>query len=97
MERLKDLSEYKWIEDETDPLRSSEDQEWQGNSVSSCIPPCYDAYCKIFHVIWEDLSVEDRNISWHQAEADKLLNHLVGVANGGRLIHGVPSESFPSR
>lgn len=65
MERLASIAEAEWIARATVPLPL---KAGTGVTVASCIPAQFEAYVKIFHPIFEDLSVEDRQQTWDQEE-----------------------------
>jgi hypothetical protein len=79
MKRLHDLAPYSWITENTDPF--NEKQHKDGVFVSKCIPKCYPAYCKLFHSIFEDLSVTDRTLTW---------NDVAGQENIAALAQALP-------
>lgn len=56
-----------------------------GVTVASCVPPMFEAYVKVFHPIFEDLSIEDRQLSWDQAEK-RLLPEPVSVQDAECVV-----------
>ena len=63
MEELTDLSSFNWISEHTDQDLHPE-SPW--SFVSEYLPISYPAYCKIFHAIYEDLSVTDKTVTWDE-------------------------------
>lgn len=61
--KLDDLGEASWISQNTTAIEPDA-ENWNGNFVSHCVPAVYPAYCKVFHPIYEDHSVKDRNLTW---------------------------------
>lgn len=61
--KLDDLDPALWISQNTTPIEA-DSKKWSGNFVSHCVPTVYPAYCKVFHPIYEDLSVEDHSVTW---------------------------------
>jgi hypothetical protein len=60
MKLLRDLSEYDWVANgivETEP-----------STVAHCLPSIYPAYAKVFHAIYEDLSVQDDQLTWQDED-----------------------------
>ena len=43
--------EFEWIQRGLSELISSEDPDWKGNFVSHLLPPKFEAYAKILHLI----------------------------------------------
>lgn len=62
MERIASLHEVDWIGAAMAPRSPPE------TTVANCVPPIFPAYAKIFHPIFEDLSVLDRKLSWDEWE-----------------------------
>ncbi len=62
MKLLASLSECSWIEEGV--IQTTSDTP---NTVAHCIPPVFPRYAKIFHPIYEDLSVEDETLTWQEA------------------------------
>ena len=83
------LEPSEWIASVTDTIETDR-QLFRGNFVSHCVPRIFPAYCKIFHPVFEDLSVSDRTISWNDLEekgdvsdpVDNLLSTSVTVYGG---------------
>lgn len=63
MKRLASLEEIDWIER---ALQSRTPDA--GVSVAHCVPPIYPAYAKLFHPIYEDLAIQDDDLTWHEVE-----------------------------
>ncbi len=63
LEKLTDLSPFNWIGESTDQ-DSHPESIW--GFVSEYLPVNYAAYCKIFHAIYEDLSVADKSKTWDE-------------------------------
>lgn len=56
--------EASWFKKHLDKIEENREL-WNGNFVSHVVPSIYPAYCKIFHPIYEDLSIKDHSISWN--------------------------------
>jgi hypothetical protein len=89
-EKCADLTAAAWISGNTSTLQPT-CSDWKGNFVSHCVPTIYPAYCKVFHPIYEDLSVADRDIPWNDLKPllsnpkeplDRLLNDVTLVYGG---------------
>ena len=63
MQRLTNLSPFNWIAEHTD---QSLHQESPWSYVCEYLPVNYPAYCKIFHAIYEDLSITDKAVTWDE-------------------------------
>jgi hypothetical protein len=61
MKLLTSLSECSWIDEGVTPMTLD-----MPSTVAHCIPPIFPCYAKIFHPIYEDLSVQDRRLTWHE-------------------------------
>lgn len=72
MEELNDFSSFNWIKVSLPEPKSSEGKDWKGNFVSDCLPNGFEAYCKIFHPIFIDLTIKDENLTWNDAEKENL-------------------------
>ena len=59
MKLLASLSECCWIDEGVTPMTPD-----TPNTVAHCIPPIFPCYAKVFHPIYEDLSVEDEEQTW---------------------------------
>ena len=70
LKRHSDLSLGDWVTKGLPRPQSVRSPEWQGNSVSHCLPAGFPAYCKLFHPIYVDEQVEDRSLSWAVADDD---------------------------
>lgn len=62
--KLDDLDPALWISQNT-TSPEPDPEKWSGSFVSLCVPTVFPAYCKVFHPIYEDLSVKDRDITWN--------------------------------
>lgn len=83
LESVLELNAAIWIEEALPTLLESDDPAWCGNFVSHCLPAVYPAYAKIFHPIYEDDGVEDRGVSWAQADDEpEMIGRLVSVGSG---------------
>ncbi len=60
MERLFDFSALDWITEVTDPAIPGAPP-----TVSRLIPQIFPAYAKVFHPIYEDPKIEDKQLTWH--------------------------------
>lgn len=72
LKKLENLAPAEWFKELLTPLASESEPE-RGNLVSCCVPPVYQSYGKIFHPIFEDLSIEDRNVSWNEVRENTSL------------------------
>jgi len=86
LQKLTDLSPLNWISESTDQGLHPE-SPW--SYLSEFLPSNFEAYCKIFHTIYEDLSVTDRSITWDEADRRRGNTNSKGV-----LISGDPGETF---
>jgi hypothetical protein len=69
MQQISSIEEIDWIGVGTAEIPSSPDQQHVSLfTVASCIPPIFPAYAKIFHAIYEDLSIANRDLTWNQEE-----------------------------
>lgn len=73
MQRAASLEETEWIASATRAFAPVLGGEPQFPTVASCVPPQFPANVKIFHPIYEDLSVRDRNLTWDKEEKSNLL------------------------
>jgi len=67
---------------------------------TSPIPALYTGYCKIFHPVYEDLSVADRTITWDQDAKKSLALRGKDYSEGVpelTLARGFPEPGFPRR
>lgn len=99
MQLLSSLDEADWIEKGLSPANPwVADGTWKGSPVSRFVPPIFSAYAKLFHPIYEDLSVFDRQISWDRLESaepgDLSPMHEI-VAKHSTLVYGGPETSAP--
>lgn|SRR3989442_323405 len=90
MKRLHDLTPYNWITENTDLL--NEKQRKEGVFVSNCVPKGYTAYCKLFHSIFEDLSVTDRTLTWNDVKGQENIHAL-----GSIVTSATPKMPFSGR
>lgn len=63
MRQLVSLAEIDWIDTALRPRTLD-----AGVSVAECVPPIYPAYAKLFHPIYEDLTFQGDNLTWHEVE-----------------------------
>src|SRR2546425_7313484 len=63
--------EFAWI-GQSVKLASAQDPDSKGSLVSHCLPAGFGAYAKWLHPIYEDLSVHDKNLTWHDTEEARL-------------------------
>jgi hypothetical protein len=90
LKECKDLSPSKWIRENTDVIETRPDF-WHGNFVSHCVPKVFEAYCKLFHEIYDDGSVLDHRITWNdvaKAKAMKGDSPLDSLQNEATWIYG---------
>ncbi|OWV74325.1 hypothetical protein ATY77_31570 [Rhizobium sp. R634] len=92
MQRFTDLSEIEWIKNGI----AKATPETLG-TVSRLIPPIFPAYVKVFHPIYEDLTVEDAQLSWqdHAKLADEFASAKPGdtlatILNNCTMVYGGP-------
>jgi hypothetical protein len=88
--KLDDLGEALWISQNTSTVEPKV-EEWKGNFVSHCVPTVYSAYCKIFHPIYEDLSIEDRDLTWDDLNRQRSRNlddHIEKLLADATTIYG---------
>ncbi len=89
LRKCEKLEPLEWIASVTDEIETNP-QLFCGNFVSHCVPRIYPAYGKIFHPIYEDLSITDRTITWNDLEdkgdpsdpIDIILSNSVTVYGG---------------
>ncbi len=86
MKQLTDLSPFNWISESTD-LGLHPESPW--SYLSEFLPNDFAAYCKVFHTIYEDLSVTDRLITWDEADRRRGNAQSKDV-----LVSGDPGETF---
>jgi hypothetical protein len=55
-----------WILGQLEPPVGRDDAEQNQSRVRSCVPDRFEAYVKIFHPIYEDLTEPDRDITWDE-------------------------------
>lgn len=72
-QKLNDLSEALWISQSTTQIEPDA-EKWNGNFVSLCVPTVFPAYCKVFHPIYEDRSVKDRELTWNDLDKKRPRN-----------------------
>ena len=63
MKLLTSLSECNWIGEGM--VQAPPDMP---STVAHCIPPIFPCYAKVFHPIYEDLSVENEELTWQDLE-----------------------------
>ena len=89
MRLLATLSECDWITEGVAGAR--------GGTVAGCLPALFPAYAKIFHPIYEDLSVQDDQLTWDQADKASAAapepetetgRILADVLGGSTLVYG---------
>ncbi len=88
MEQLPDLAPVTWITEGTDSIRESD----EGVHVTGCLARGFQAYCKIFHPIYIDPSVEDRSLTWHDVEEPTVIRGV--PIHGVVTVRGAPPEPF---
>ena len=64
-------------------------------TVAHCIPPIFPAYVKIFHPIYEDLSVQNEELTWQDdatanpaAEEAQIDQDIQDILSGSTLVYG---------
>ncbi|MBB3918334.1 hypothetical protein [Rhizobium fabae] len=102
MQRFTDLSEIDWIKHSI----AKASPETLG-TVSRLIPPIYPAYVKIFHPLYEDLTVEDMQLTWHehalrfsQPTSGEQQDLEATILRSATMVYGGPtsdSQLFPLR
>lgn len=67
-------------------------------SVSDCIPPLFEAYCKVLHTIYIDTSIEDLNITWDDyIKSNRDFNPddpIENLLSNATYNYGQPDEDF---
>lgn len=63
MKLLTTLSECDWITEGVAEMGPSTE-----HTVAHCVPPVFPFYAKIFHPIYEDLSIQDEKLSWQEKD-----------------------------
>ncbi len=107
MQKLEDLSPFEWIENSLPPAPKKFEAE-VGITVSDYLPPNFQAYCKIFHPIYVDLSVKDKHLAWDEEARRQSteLPHdlppeirpvLAEMQSRATLIWGLPDEPFEGK
>lgn len=71
LKRILDLEPASWISEGLHALGGVDTQNWEGNFVSHCLPTAFAAYCKVFHPIYEDRSIEDRELTWNDVDRQR--------------------------
>jgi len=96
MRRLTALSEMLWIDEQVQPAIAG-----KGHTVSQCISPIYAAYAKVFHPIYEDLSVTDKDLTWQATEPDAVSDEddeataaLKKILQGSTVVYGTHDGSY---
>lgn len=93
MVSLTDTSAFAWIADGRDVpnLQGADSPTWNGNTVAHCIPRIFEAYCKLFHPIHEDVSIHDHAITWDE---ERRANHAT-IENepGEKALAAILSDS----
>jgi len=98
MEKLTEFEAFKWIETPTTKKRT---ERSGGHFVDELVPPGFEGYLKIFHAIYEDLSITDHTLSWHDLEGPTIRRLFPGdertqeLLKGSVVTHGAPSGPFP--
>lgn len=92
MKLLTTLSDYDWIE------KGIADRGTNTNLiVAHCIPPIYPSYVRIFHSIYEDMSIKDRTLTWQDEDTGKVPERelkteievkIAHVLSGSTLVYG---------
>jgi len=94
LEPVEDLSTTNWIRENVDPLENSESRE--GNYVSHCIPKLFESYCKVFHNIYVDKSVDDLAITWNELskqESTNLDDPVEKLVHESTMVYGGEFDS----
>jgi hypothetical protein len=91
LKEVNNSKEASWFKKHLDKIEENREL-WNGNFVSHVVPSIYPAYCKIFHPIYEDLSIKDHSLSWNdiakrdakpsEDPVDKLVAQSVTVYGG---------------
>lgn len=90
MKLLASLSECRWIDEGVTPTTPD-----TPDTVAHCIPPIFPSYTKLFHPIYEDLSVQDEEQTWQddararpaapQTQAEQSIQDAL---SGSTLVYG---------
>jgi hypothetical protein len=67
LKEVRNSNEALWFRNHLDKIEENR-KLWKGNFISHLVPSIYPAYCKIFHPIYEDLSINDHSVSWHDID-----------------------------
>ena len=105
MEIVRDHKPYHWINEGVLPFnRSTPEEIKKGNVVANILPPTFPAYIKLFHPIYEDLSIVDKLVTWDQVDGEKDLDKLRKALPNFKktennspksvLVSGNPGEKF---
>lgn len=89
LERINDLSATDWIRKKVDSLENFESRG--GNYVTHCIPNVFESYCKVFHNIYEDTSINDKTVTWddlHKQKPVDLEDPVQKVLNDATTVYG---------
>ncbi|MCA8918902.1 MAG: hypothetical protein KDB32_07475 [Planctomycetes bacterium] len=88
-----------WIQSKLASVGGSNDTDWLGNRLNCCLPAGYEVYIKVFHEVLEDLTVQDRNVTWDEAEESSSISDdaLASIISNTTLERSSPEDGFPSR
>jgi hypothetical protein len=69
MQQMSSVEEIAWIAAGiVETPANPDDQRSVPFTIACSIPPIFPAYAKIFHAIYEDLSIADHGLTWNQEE-----------------------------
>jgi len=88
MERLESFADMDWIKDGVIP------HVGEGCTVASCIPAVFPAYAKLFHPIFEDLSVADDGSTWQDEEVKSAIHRPVPDSPTDQVIEDILREGI---
>lgn len=95
-----------WIFNNIKPQSPFTEDGWEGSSVENCLPSIFSKYLKIFHAIYQDLSITDKSPTWD--EIDKANLPVIDESIPGHqaikdlflkstVVYGSPPEDFPGQ
>lgn len=89
LERVNDLSAADWLRKNVDSTDNFESRD--GNYVTHCIPDVFESYCKVFHNVYEDVSIDDRSITWDEVskrESANLDDPVEKLIHDSTMVYG---------
>lgn len=92
MKLLTTLSDCSWITEGVANLAPG-----TNHTVAHCIPPIFSSYTKILHPIYEDLSIQNKELTWQEEDKAKAPmpvpkteteRTLADILSGSTLVYG---------